>query len=91
MPEPNRPPWLIEPALAGVTVARLIKQDAAIGLACHACHHRTRWTAGELRRRFSPWPGVTVRDLAPRLRCSRCKSEWVEIGRDVAAGSPARL
>lgn len=81
MPEPNRAPWLIKPALADVTVARLIEGRTAINLACHACPHWARWPADELARRFGTRPGLTVRQLAPRIRCGRCRSEWIEIGR----------
>jgi hypothetical protein len=88
MPEPNRAPWLIEPAIAGVTVGQLIERRVAINLACHACPHWARWTADELTRRFGNRTGLTLRQLAPRIRCSRCRSEWVEIGRARASGAP---
>jgi hypothetical protein len=87
MPEPNRPPCLIEPAIADVAVVRLIEQQAAIGLACHACPHRALWSTAELRQRFSRRPTLTFRQLAPRLRCGRCKSEWIEVGRADTPGA----
>jgi hypothetical protein len=87
MPEPNRQPWLIEPGLGRASMARLIDQRAEIGLVCHACRHRATWTADDLRRRFSGRPAITLRELAPRLRCGVCKSEWVEVRRDAQPGS----
>jgi hypothetical protein len=78
MPEPNRAPQLVEPALSSAPLARLIEQGAEIGLVCHACRHSAVWAPADLRRRFGAKPGLTFRDLAPRLRCGACKSEWIE-------------
>jgi AraC-like DNA-binding protein len=79
MPEPNRAPWLVEPELAAAPLARLIEQEAILALVCHACRHRATWTAGELQRRFGRSPTLTLRGLAPKLRCGVCRSQWVEI------------
>jgi len=82
MPEPNRTPWLIGPDLGDALVARLIEQQAVLALTCHACRHRARWSPAELRRRFAEQPRLSLRVLAPRLRCRVCRSEWIEISRD---------
>ena len=87
MPEPSRPPWLIEPDLAALPIGRLIEESAIVGLACHACGHRTIWYPGDLRRRFAGHPKLTFRQVAPRLRCRACRSEWVQVTRERA---PAR-
>jgi hypothetical protein len=90
MPEPNRAPWLIAPDLSAAPIARLIEQGAEIGLLCHACRRRATWTAQDLRRRFAGRPGLTFRELAPRLRCGVCRSDWIEVGRgEVGRLSPA--
>lgn len=81
MPEPNRPPWLVDATLAGVPIGRLIDRGTAVGLLCHACRRRATWTAEDLRRRFAGRSGLTLRELAPRIRCGACKSEWIEVGR----------
>jgi hypothetical protein len=89
MPEPNRTPSVIEPAIAAMTVGQLVEQRAAIGLACHACRHEATWSPAELERRFTRARSATVRQLAPRLRCGRCKSEWIEVWRAKSgAGRP---
>jgi hypothetical protein len=85
MPEPNRTPWLIDPDLAGTPMARLIDTGAVVRLVCHACRHPARWDAGELRRRFAGRATLTFRGLAPRLRCGRCRSEWVEVFKEATA------
>jgi AraC-like DNA-binding protein len=87
MPEPNRAPWLIEPELEAVPLVRLIAQQAVLGLVCHACRHRATWTADELERRFGLSPALTLRGVAPRLRCSICRSQWVEVARQARASS----
>lgn len=90
MPEPNRAPWLVEPELGAAPFARLIAQGARVGLICHACRHRAIWTADDLGRRFAGRPRLTFRELAPRLRCSVCRSEWVEAVRLGPAPHPPR-
>jgi hypothetical protein len=82
MPEPSRPPWLIEAEFAAIPIARLIDDNAVVGLVCHACRHKARWPAGELRRRFAGKPKLTFGQVAPRLRCRACRSEWVQITRE---------
>jgi hypothetical protein len=81
MPEPSRPPWLIESELAATPIARMIEERASVGLVCHACRHRAVWNAGDLRRRFADKPKLTFREVAPRLRCRSCRSEWVQVTR----------
>jgi hypothetical protein len=84
VPEPSRPPWLIEPDLAAVPIARLIEEGAAIGLTCHACRRRATWFPGDLGRRFAGKPKLTFTQVAPRLRCRACRSEWVQVTRERA-------
>ncbi|MBV8685024.1 MAG: hypothetical protein JO111_19290 [Caulobacteraceae bacterium] len=83
MPEPSRTPWLIEAQFAATPIARLIEENAAVGLVCHACRHKARWPTAELRRRFAGKPKLTFAQVAPRLRCRDCRSEWVQITREV--------
>lgn len=82
MPEPSRPPWLIEPDLDAVPIDRLIAESAAVGLVCHACRHRVVWYSRDLRLRFGGRPTLTFRQIAPRLRCRTCRSEWVQVTRE---------
>jgi hypothetical protein len=89
MPEPNRTPWLVAPGLGDLRVVRLIEQEAVLCLVCHACRRRVSWGAGELRRRFCGQPTLSLRMLAPRLRCGSCRSEWIEVGRGDADAAPA--
>jgi hypothetical protein len=84
MPEPNRTPWLIDADVAGLPIAQLIARDVVLRLVCHACRHPATWDARELSRRFSARPTLTFRTLGPRLRCGRCRSEWVQVFREAA-------
>lgn len=83
MPEPNREPFLIEENLDSVPFWMLIELRAVIVFECNACFHRSEWTAETMERLFHDHRGLTLRDVAPRLRCSapKCKSEWVWISR----------
>ena len=83
MPEPNRPPFLIEENLDSVPFWMLIEQRAVIVFECDACHHCGTWTAETMERLFHNDRGLTLRHVAPRLRCSKpkCHSQWVRISR----------
>jgi hypothetical protein len=90
MPEPNRPSFVIEDLVAGLPFWLLIEQQAMIRFDCNACYHVGRWTAGDIERRFSGHPGLTLRKIGPKLRCSKCRSEWVHVARDrTVAAQPA--
>jgi hypothetical protein len=79
MPEPNRLTCLVDKELAGAPLELLIEQDAVIALECHACHHEAFWRADDLRRKFPHRAGLTFGLIGPRLRCSQCRSEWLQV------------
>ncbi len=96
MPEPNRPPVLIEDGLGGLPFWMLIEQRAIVVMECEACHHRREWTAETMERLFSQHRGKTLSLVADKLRCGECKSDWVWISRDykrrpAAPSSPAGM
>jgi cytochrome c-type biogenesis protein CcmH/NrfF len=71
----------------GVTVGRLIEEGAVVTVVCHACRRRVRWRAEDLRERLLARRKLTFHEIAPRLRCTTCKSEWVAVS--LTAISPA--
>ena len=83
MPEPNRTPWRVAPDIADRTVSQLIEGRVSVVLDCESCPHMATWTPTDVGRRLGRHRDKTLNALAPRLRCSRCRSEWVRI-------SPAR-
>jgi hypothetical protein len=89
MPEPNRLPWRIEEGLAGTPLGTLIQERTVIVLDCDSCPNRVRWGAEDLERRFQRRRNLTLGEIGPRLRCSKCRSEWVRIERDHRGGKPA--
>jgi hypothetical protein len=84
VPEPNRPPYVIEAQIAGLPFSQLIEQQAVVRFDCDACSHVGRWTAAEIARRFKGRPSLTLLKVGPKLRCSACRSEWVHVARERA-------
>ena len=85
MPEPNRPPWRIVSELDGKAIWWLVDQRVTVLIQCDACPHEARWKPADLDRKFARVRGKTMAYIAPRLRCSRCRSEWVRVS--MIAGS----
>jgi transcriptional regulator GlxA family with amidase domain len=79
MPEPSGPPWRVEPKLEAQTIRTLVANREAVVIRCDACRNLARWVPSDLERRFHAHMGVTFARIAPRLRCSRCRSEWVRV------------
>jgi hypothetical protein len=79
MPEPNRPPWRIAEGLGGVAIWRLVERNVTLVITCDACPHFAKRASADLERRFRRQRGRTLAWIAPKLRCSRCRSEWLRI------------
>ena len=79
MPEPNRPPWQIQGDLGGWPFWSLVEQRVTVILECEACHHEARWTPAEIDRRSKKVRSKNFGWIARKLRCSKCRSEWVRI------------
>jgi hypothetical protein len=85
MPEPNRPPWRIASDLDGKAIGWLVDQRMTVWLQCDACPHEVKWEPADLDRKFAKVRGSAMAHIAPRLRCGRCRSEWLRIS--MIAGS----
>jgi len=81
MPEPNRSPWRVAPDLTGFPVRDSITASLSVRLVCEGCRHEARWSPEDLGRRFAKTPDTTFNRIGSRLRCSRCRSDWVMISR----------
>ena len=79
MPEPNRAPWLIDGRLGGWAVWKLVENRVTVAIKCDACGHVAEWRPVDLDRKFAGARGRNMTWIAPRLRCSRCRSNWVRI------------
>jgi hypothetical protein len=91
VPEPNRLPALVDEGLRGAPFCRLIEQRAVVRLECDACRHVALWTPEWMFNKFfEHHRDLTVPDIAGRLRCCKCRSEWVWVSRDYKArrGAP---
>ena len=80
MPEPNhRPPFQVARDIAGWPLWVLIDHRTVVMLECDACHHRTSWSPGYMAKAFPTYRGKSLEWLAGRLRCGRCRSEYVRL------------
>ena len=92
MPEPNhRPACRLEEGLGSARLSRLIEQRAVIAIECDNCNRRADWSADHMQRRLGQWRDKTIGQIAPRLRCSRCRSRWLHVWRADESGGAARL
>ena len=81
MPEPNRPPWRVDADIAHRPIRQFIERRISVVLDCESCPNVVTWTPAELGQRFGTNGDKTFDWVGPRLRCSRCKSDWVRISR----------
>jgi hypothetical protein len=49
---------------------------------CESCRHKASWSPEDLARRFDTARETTLNRIGPKLRCGRCRSEWVRLFRD---------
>jgi hypothetical protein len=92
MPEPNRSPALVDRGLHGIPFWMLIEQKAVLRLECEACRHAAVWTPEWMfARLFEHHRGKTVSDIAGRLRCAKCRSDWVWVVSDYKARRDAPI
>lgn len=91
MPEPNhRPPWRIEERLVRFAIRELIERRVTVVIECDACQHVAKWTAADLKRRLSQQTRRSLAWIAPKLRCSRCRSSWVRLWAEPTTALPVR-
>jgi hypothetical protein len=80
MPEySNRPTYKIADGLATMPVWLLLERRLHIEIECVSCQHKAEWSPLELERRTAV-RGKTFADIARRLKCVQCRSEYVTIG-----------
>ena len=82
MPEPNhRPPYRFEDGLGSVMLWSLIEQRATIVIECDNCNRKAEWSADYMARQLGKWRNKNIRQIAPKLRCFACRSNWLRIWR----------
>ena len=79
MPEPNREPYRLQPELAGWAFWQLVEMRATVIIECDACHHKAEWTPEILRSRSRRMPSKNFKWIVRRLRCSKCRSNWLMV------------
>jgi len=90
VPEPNRPPWRVSGDIADRSIGQLVDGGVGLVLDCESCPNIVTWTPAEIGRRLRRHADKSLGWIGPRLRCSRCNSEWVRISRaptDVATSA----
>ena len=81
MPEPNRPPWRVADDLSGFAFRDIIAARLSVRLVGESCRHKVEWSPDDLGRRFEKTPDATFNRVGRRLRCGKCRSDWVMISR----------
>lgn len=61
-------------ASVGWTVQALIDARIELHAHCHVCHHSEPLDLEKVRDRLGPDAPAMASDLAPKLRCRRCRS-----------------
>jgi hypothetical protein len=82
MPHPDRrPQYVVGDDLGPVHIWRLVDQRIGLRIQCDACDHATEWPPRLLQDRLRKRLGQTVFMVAAKLRCTRCRSNFIHIGR----------
>lgn len=79
MPEPNRTPWQVHKDIAGYYGWQLLESGLTLVIECDACGRTTEWPTRFLARYFAKLQRVRMPEIASRLRCGKCRSNWVKV------------
>lgn len=79
MPEPNRPPWQVHKDIAPLYGWQLLESGLTLVIECDACGRTTEWPTRFLARYFAKLQRVRMPEIASRLRCGKCRSNWVKV------------
>ena len=91
MPHPeHRPPFRIADGLDQVRLWELIDRRITLSVECDACGHAALWTPLFMDRRLARSKAARLVNVAARVRCGRCRSAYVRIGRAKAVPNRGR-
>ena len=81
MPEPNRPPWQVSDDIARMYGWQILERRIGLVLQCDGCGRVTEWPSRFLQKYFAQLRRVRMTEIASRLRCAKCRSNWVRVCR----------
>lgn len=79
MPEPNRPPWQVHKDIAPLYGWQFIESGLTLVVECDGCGRLTEWPHRLVKRNFARLRRLRMPDIASRLRCAKCRSNWVKV------------
>mgnify|MGYP001219765329 CR=1 FL=1 len=79
MPEPNRAPWRLHKDLAALYGWQVVESGLTLVIECDGCARASEWPPRLAKRNFAKRLRLRVPEIASRLRCAKCRSNWVKI------------
>lgn len=59
------------------TIRRLVKEGVTLIVECMDCPYQAAWTTADIESRFSQTPHRTLKAIAMRAKCTRCRRQHV--------------
>jgi len=79
MPEPNRPPWQVHKDIAPLYGWQFLESGLTLVVECDACSRVAEWPPRVAARHLEKLKRVRMPEIASRLRCGKCRSNWVKV------------
>jgi hypothetical protein len=79
MPEPNRPPWQVHKDIAPLYGWQMVESGLTLVVQCDACGRVAKWPPRLVARYLGKLKRVRMPEIASRLRCGKCRSNWVKV------------
>ncbi|MDZ4868479.1 MAG: hypothetical protein SGI91_14260 [Alphaproteobacteria bacterium] len=79
MPEPNRSPWQVHQDIAQLYGWQILESGLTLVVECDACARVVEWPPRFVARYFANLKRVRMPEIASRLRCGKCRSNWVKV------------
>jgi ribosomal protein S27AE len=76
------PSFRISPDIGPARVWEVMEAKLTLALSCGACGYATVWPPQVVQRNLAKWKGVAFVRVAFKLRCGRCGSDRIRIGRE---------
>jgi hypothetical protein len=80
MPEPNRAPWQVHKDIAPLYGWQMVESGLTLVIECDGCARVSEWPPRLVKRNLAKLHRVRMPEIASRLRCAKCRSNWVKIG-----------
>ncbi|MFM9863970.1 MAG: hypothetical protein ACKVRO_10215 [Micropepsaceae bacterium] len=79
MPEPNRMPWQVHKDIAPLYGWQFVESGLTLVVECDGCGRVSEWPHRLVKRNFAKLGRKRMPDIASRMRCAKCRSNWVKV------------